>query len=82
MVDHVLSAELHFMVTAPGHRRLVTHIFVEGDPQLADDSVFGVKESLVKTFRRHPAGESTPDGRALDTAWTDVRFDVVLAAAS
>ncbi|WP_345750859.1 intradiol ring-cleavage dioxygenase [Microbacterium rhizophilus] len=75
------ASHLHFMVTAPGYRRLVTHIFVEGDPQLADDSVFGVKESLVKTFRRHPAGETAPDGRTPDIAWTHVRFDIVLPPA-
>uniref|UniRef100_UPI002104D6A8 dioxygenase family protein n=1 Tax=Pseudarthrobacter sulfonivorans TaxID=121292 RepID=UPI002104D6A8 len=30
----VRAAHLHFMVTAPGLRTLVTHIFVEGDPQI------------------------------------------------
>jgi hydroxyquinol 1,2-dioxygenase len=75
------AAHLHFMVTAPGFRTLVTHIFVEGDPQLEiGDSVFGVKESLVKQFAEQPAGAPTPDGRVLgDKPWTRTRFDVVLA---
>jgi hydroxyquinol 1,2-dioxygenase len=75
------AAHLHFMVTAPGFRTLVTHIFVQGDPQLEiGDSVFGVKESLVKQFAEQPAGTPTPDGRALgDKPWTRTRFDVVLA---
>jgi hydroxyquinol 1,2-dioxygenase len=72
------ASHLHFMVTAPGYRRLVTHIFVEGDPQLADDSVFGVKESLIKTFTHHPAGEAAPDGTVPASRWADVRFDIVL----
>lgn len=73
------AAHLHFMVTAPGFRRLVTHIFVEGDPQIdKGDSVFGVKDSLVKPFARHTAAEPTPDGRAVEGTWTDVTFDVVL----
>lgn len=72
------ASHLHFMVTAPGYRRLVTHIFVEGDPQLADDSVFGVKASLIKSFTTHPAAESGPDGRTLATDWTRTRFDIVL----
>jgi protocatechuate 3,4-dioxygenase beta subunit len=39
------------MVTAPGLRTLVTHIFVDGDPQIEiGDSVFGVKDSLIKKF--------------------------------
>ena len=75
------AAHLHFMVTADGFRTLVTHVFVEGDPQLEiGDSVFGVKESLVKRFAEQPPGTPAPDGRALaDLAWTRTRFDVVLA---
>jgi hydroxyquinol 1,2-dioxygenase len=79
----VRAAHLHFMVTAPGLRTLVTHIFVEGDPQIEiGDSVFGVKESLIKRFETQPAGTTTPDGSDLgNTAWARTRFDVVLAPA-
>ncbi|WP_299571131.1 intradiol ring-cleavage dioxygenase [uncultured Williamsia sp.] len=73
------ASHLHFMVTADGHRRLVTHIFVRGDDLLDRDSVFGVKESLVKDFVEHPADEPTPDGRRVDGSWSSVRFDIVLA---
>jgi hydroxyquinol 1,2-dioxygenase len=75
------AAHLHFMVTAEGFRTLVTHVFVEGDPQLEiGDSVFGVKESLVKRFAEQPPGTPAPDARALgDLPWTRTRFDVVLA---
>lgn len=77
----VRAAHLHFMVTAEGYRRLVTHIFVTGDPQLEiGDSVFGVKESLIKDFIPQPAGTPTPDGRDLgEKTWARARFDVVLA---
>jgi hydroxyquinol 1,2-dioxygenase len=76
------ASHLHFMVTAPGLRRLVTHIFVRGDDLLAADSVFGVKDSLVKDFSEEPAGNPTPDGRDLGgRAWSRVRFDIVLAPA-
>ncbi|MFF2486081.1 dioxygenase [Microbacterium sp. NPDC058062] len=74
------ASHLHFMVTAEDYRPLVTHIFVDGDPYLATDSVFGVKESLVKTFVHHPAGTPTPDGREIPTSWSEVRFDIVLAS--
>ncbi len=79
----VRASHLHFMVTAPAYRRLVTHIFVEGDDQLTlGDSVFGVRDSLVKTFERQPAGTPTPDGRDLgEQPWTRTRFDIVLAPA-
>ena len=60
----VRAAHLHFMVTAPGYRTLVTHIFVDGDPQLEiGDSVFGVKDSLIKRFEDQAAGHPHP-GRA------------------
>nr|BAA82713.1 hydroxyquinol 1,2-dioxygenase [Arthrobacter sp.] len=77
----VRASHLHFMVTAPGKRTLVTHIFVEGDPQIEiGDSVFGVKDSLIKAFDRQEPGTPTPDGRDLgDRAWDRTRFDIVLA---
>ncbi|MEV0952390.1 intradiol ring-cleavage dioxygenase [Promicromonospora sp. NPDC050249] len=73
------AAHLHFMVTAPDLRTLVTHIFVRGDEQLASDSVFGVKDSLVMDFEELPAGTPTPDGRAVEGTWSRTRFDMVLA---
>ncbi|MDH2412548.1 intradiol ring-cleavage dioxygenase [Nocardioides sp. CER19] len=73
------AAHLHFMVAHEGSRTLVTHIFPEGDPVGWNDSVFGIKESLIKTFDQQPAGTPTPDGRAVDGAWSRVRFDIVLA---
>lgn len=75
------AAHLHFMVTAPGLRTLVTHIFVRGDELLDADSVFGVKDSLVMDFEELPAGTPTPDGRVIEGTWSRTRFDVVLAPA-
>ena len=75
------AAHLHFMVTAPGLRTLVTHIFVRGDELLASDSVFGVKDSLVMDFEEQPAGTPAPGGRKVEGAWARTRFDVVLAPA-
>jgi protocatechuate 3,4-dioxygenase beta subunit len=40
-------AHIHFMISAPGYRTLVTHLFIEGDEYLETDAVFGVKPSLV-----------------------------------
>jgi protocatechuate 3,4-dioxygenase beta subunit len=79
----VRAAHLHFMVTAENLRTLVTHIFVTGDPQLEiGDSVFGVKDSLIKDFTLQPAGAPTPDGRDLgQAAWARTCFDIVLAPA-
>lgn len=41
---------LHFWVRAPGHRQVITHLFVRGDAYLDSDVVFGVKESLIVDF--------------------------------
>ncbi|MBC7278533.1 dioxygenase [Nocardioides sp.] len=73
------ASHLHFMVTHEGCRTLVTHIFPEGDPIGWKDTVFGVKESLIKKFEQQAAGTSTPDGRVVDGTWSKVRFDIVLA---
>jgi hydroxyquinol 1,2-dioxygenase len=75
------ASHLHFMVTHEGCRTLVTHIFPEGDPVGWKDTVFGVKESLIKKFEQQPAGTPTPDGRVVDGTWSTVRFDIVLAPA-
>lgn len=72
------ASHLHFMVTHPDHRTLVTHIFVRGDELLDSDSVFGVKDSLVKDFVTHAAGEPGPNGHLRDAQWSSVRFDIVL----
>jgi hydroxyquinol 1,2-dioxygenase len=76
------ASHLHFMVSAPRQRTLVTHIFVRGDELLSSDAVFGVKESLVKDFEREAAGTPAPDGRDLGgRSWSRVGFDIVLAPA-
>jgi protocatechuate 3,4-dioxygenase beta subunit len=40
-------AHVHFMISAPGFRTLVTHLFFAGDEYLESDAVFGVKPSLI-----------------------------------
>jgi hydroxyquinol 1,2-dioxygenase len=70
-------AHIHFMVTAPGYHRLVTHVFVAGDPHLGDDAVFGVKESLIVDFAENPPGAG-PAGRTLAERWWQLVFDIRL----
>lgn len=76
------ASHLHFMVTHPAGRTLITHIFPAGDPVGRKDAVFGVKDSLIKDFVRQPVGTPTPDGRDVDGTWSTVRFDIVLAPSS
>ena len=71
-------AHVHFMVTAPGYARLITHVFARGDEYLANDAVFGVKDSLIADFVEHPAG-TAPDGRTFDEPFYTVDYDLILA---
>jgi hydroxyquinol 1,2-dioxygenase len=71
-------AHIHFMVDAPGYRRLVTHVFVADGPHLDDDAVFGVKQSLIRALSEQLPGEG-PSGRKLDQRWWKLVFDVQLA---
>ncbi|HUB22351.1 MAG TPA: intradiol ring-cleavage dioxygenase [Streptosporangiaceae bacterium] len=61
-------AHVHFIVTAPGHRPLTTHIFVAGSPYIESDAVFAVKKSLITEFS--PSDDPEQPARA--------SFDIVL----
>jgi catechol 1,2-dioxygenase/hydroxyquinol 1,2-dioxygenase len=43
-------AHIHVIASAPGHRTLTTHLFVQDSPYLESDAVFAVKKSLVTPF--------------------------------
>ena len=45
-------AHMHYMVTAPGFQKVVTHTFVGDNSYLDSDTVFGVKRTLVAPFER------------------------------
>lgn len=45
-------AHIHFIVSAPGFKPVVTQLFTEGDSYLESDAVFGVKNSLVVDYER------------------------------
>jgi hydroxyquinol 1,2-dioxygenase len=62
------------IVSAPGHLPVTTHLFVAGSEYLDSDAVFGMKESLVAQFDRHPPGAG-PDGELVDTAFYTVNYD-------
>jgi hydroxyquinol 1,2-dioxygenase len=50
-------AHMHFLITADGHQKLVTHTFVGGGDYLESDAVFGVKASLIAPFDTIDGGE-------------------------
>ncbi len=77
-------SHLHYIVSADGFRSLVTEVFPDDDPYLDQDTVFGVRDDLVITYVKRPAG-SFPEGFALsgsvDESFSSVDFDLVLAKA-
>jgi hydroxyquinol 1,2-dioxygenase len=70
-------AHVHFMIDAPGHVTLVTHVFVAGDKYLDSDVVFGVKDSLIRPFEPQPAGRA-PDGREMERPYYHLHHDFSL----
>jgi hydroxyquinol 1,2-dioxygenase len=74
-------AHVHFMIGAPGHQTLVTHVFAAGDPYLDSDVVFGVKDSLIREFAGMPAGTAV-DGRAMTQPYYHLNYDFGLKANS
>ncbi|NKB53451.1 MAG: hydroxyquinol 1,2-dioxygenase [Rhizobiaceae bacterium] len=79
-------SHLHFIVTAPGHRSLVTEVFPSDDPYLDEDPVFGVREQLVMDYQKREDPSDLPDDleakAELKSPFYVVDFDFVLADAS
>jgi len=73
-------AHIHFMVGHPGHETLVTHIFLDGDPYLDTDVVFGVKDTLIRALEHQEPGISAR-GNPVDQPSAALRYNFVLADA-
>lgn len=73
-------SHFHVLVTAPGHRPLVTELFAEDDPYIDADAVFGVRSTLVLHFeRRDDAAAAAP--YEVEAPFYDVAFDFCLGTA-
>jgi protocatechuate 3,4-dioxygenase beta subunit len=73
-------AHIHFIVAAPGHKTLTTHLFVEGDAYLDSDTVFGVKDSLIVDFK--PVDDPTEAAnKGFSGPFREATYDFVLEPA-
>jgi protocatechuate 3,4-dioxygenase beta subunit len=72
-------AHIHFVVSADGYEPVTTHIFDDSDPYLASDTVFAVKESLIRHFVRHDTKDEAAVTFAIEPPFDTVEFDFVLA---
>jgi hydroxyquinol 1,2-dioxygenase len=70
-------AHLHFLISAAGYERLITHVFREGDRYLDSDAVFGVRSSLIARWERHTSAIA-PDGSPMDQPFYTLDFGFVL----
>lgn len=73
-------AHIHFIVGAKGFSPITTHCFVPGDPYLASDAVFGVKESLIVDFVRNDDKNAMAQHGFSQPFW-QAQCDFVLAKA-
>lgn len=71
---------MHFMLSAAGFESVTTHLFVADSPYLDSDAVFGVRDSLIVPFTKHPAGVA-PDGSQQDRMYYTACYDFQLTRA-
>ena len=69
---------VHVRVEAPGFHRLTSMLFIDGDPFMDSDPVFGVKQSLIMKFVQR-SGVRAPDGKAVASPCYCVDYDFILA---
>jgi hydroxyquinol 1,2-dioxygenase len=77
-ISPMRPSHIHFMIDAPGHRRLITHLFRKSCPFIAADVVYGVKAPLIAEFRLMPAGSTTPTGTISNQPFWLLEYDFVL----
>ncbi|HEX6778566.1 MAG TPA: hypothetical protein VF099_10225, partial [Ktedonobacterales bacterium] len=70
-------AHIHLLVSAAGFTPVTTHLFVQGDPYLDSDAVFGTKDSLVVEFVRHDSPEEAARYQVAAPFYT-VEYDFIL----
>ncbi len=80
-ISHFRPAHVHFAVSAPGYKGVVTHLFVAGDEYIETDVVYGVKKELIVEFKQRQPGKA-PNGETINEPWFEVNYNFVLAKAA
>lgn len=71
------ASHIHFIVSAPGYEPVITHIFPPDCQYLREDTVFGVKDSLIADFTRKTGPAPDEDADMNGPFWS-VNWDFVL----
>ncbi len=69
-------AHLHVLAHAPGYKTLVTQVFVDDDPNIDSDVVFGVTQPLIGDYLRHEEG--TPPAPDVAPPWYTFDYEFVM----
>jgi hydroxyquinol 1,2-dioxygenase len=77
-ISHFRPAHIHFILSAPGYEKVITHLFQRGCDYLDNDVVYAVKQELVTDFIRNEPGLA-PNGEQMKTPFWTVEYDFVLA---
>jgi catechol 1,2-dioxygenase len=75
-------AHVHFVISAPEHETLVTHIFDRASQYLDSDTVFAVKDSLITDFTERTTQDETAQRLGVQPPYAEVRYDFVLKRAT
>ena len=72
------AAHIHVIVEARGYEKVISELFVSGDPYIDSDAVFGVKDSLTVDFVLHESAEDAEKyGRAVPFYTVDYDFVLI-----
>lgn len=68
-------AHVHFLISAPGYREMVTALYVADDPHIMNDVVFGAHGDLIAAIKHNQPGCPIP-------AVNSIKFNFMLAPES
>lgn len=72
-------AHIHFKIQAAGHHDLVTHLFIENDPYLSSDTVFGVKAPLIVNYQHCEYSPEIEKKFNISSAYYHIEYQFVLS---
>ena len=81
-ISPMRPSHVHFLINAPGHREVITHLFKKSCPYLETDVVYGVKAPLIAEFRQVQAGARLPTGAIADQPFWLLEYDFILQPTS
>src|SRR5260370_26779367 len=77
-LPNMRAAQIHLIVEARGYEKVISELFVSGDPYIDSDAVFGVKDSLTVDFVLHESTDNAEKyGRPVPFYTVDYDFVLI-----